>query len=190
MLSSRALHPGIRNHSAQIALDEANAKCTELTQAMALFKTYMPEIAVPALKDEQARSGEFSRVSLRDAIKIVLQRASGPMLTNDIAKILEDGGLQSKARDFRSNVSATLSVMQSSHKEVQRLPEGWILSQPNLASDPENPKNEIAAQLWSRSTNTVPRVVELAYAPDLESGGATLLRGSVRVRIPSPAFRF
>ena len=110
----------------------ANAKVSELRQAIDSLTRYVPGIAAKSERLEEMNSGEFTGLSTREAIKIVLQRASGALSSAEIAKQLTAGGVKSGSASFRSNVSATLSVMQSKYHEVHKTLSGWILSQPTL----------------------------------------------------------
>lgn len=120
--------------SAHALLVDANAKASELRQAIDSLTRYVPGIAAKSERLEEMNSGEFTGMSTRQAIKIVLQRAEGALPSSAIAAQLTAGGIKSTSASFRSNVSATLSVMQSQYHEVQKTPQGWILSQPVLAN--------------------------------------------------------
>ena len=123
-----------KRQAAEGALLEATAKTQELTQTLNNLRRYLPDFAVPpSIPIKELRTpGEFSGMSTREAIKIVLQRAGRALSSADVAQQLIHGGVTSESASFRSNVSATLSVMQSKYHEVQKTPGGWILSQPSL----------------------------------------------------------
>ncbi|MGA8598652.1 MAG: hypothetical protein WB676_28375 [Bryobacteraceae bacterium] len=124
---------------AEEALRQATARTDELRQTIAGLRRYIPEIENfsehSSTRDDSV--GEFYGMSTREAIKCVLQRANRPLPSADIAQQLIDGGIKSESASFKSNVSATLSVMQSKYQEVIKTPQGWILSQPNLAETHE-----------------------------------------------------
>ena len=119
---------------AERALEEANAKSQELKQTQAIVRPYLPEVADCKSRHVEPSLGEFSDMSTREAIKIVLQRENRALSSAEITKFLTDGGVKSHSASFRSNVSAILSVMQSRHHEVLKTRQGWILSQPSLVS--------------------------------------------------------
>lgn len=117
---------------------DATAKVSELRQAIDSLTRYVPGVAAKCERLEESNSGEFTGMSTREAIKIVLQRAGAELPSAAIAKQLTAGGVKSESASFRSNVSATLSVMQSKYHEVQKTPTGWILSQPTLINAEHN----------------------------------------------------
>ena len=133
-----------KRQDAELALDEAAGKIQELTQMVSSLRSYLPEIA-STISPQQGSSTieEFSSMSTREAIKIVLQRANRALSSSEIANVLTEGGVKSESASFRSNVSATLSVMQSKYQEVIKTPQGWILSQPNLVNAESS--SEVAA---------------------------------------------
>lgn len=126
-----------KKEAAENALTEATSKLQELKQTIAGLRSYLPQEfhAVEPNAPIPSAPGEFTLISTRQAIKLVLERASGPLKTEQIAQELLNGGAKSSAESFRSNVSATLSVMQSKYHEVSRTPLGWILSQPSLSAN-------------------------------------------------------
>lgn len=124
-----------KRRSAETLLKETTARTQELTQFLSGLRGYLPEIATVKVRTEGAtETGEFSGMSTREAIKIVLQRENRALSSADITQFLTEGGVKSESASFRSNVSAILSVMQSKHHEVLKTPQGWILSQPSLVS--------------------------------------------------------
>jgi len=124
-----------KRKTAETAFKEATARVEELRQTLETIRRYAPGIDVlnTSLIDQEIPTGEFSQMSTREAVRIVLQRADKPLTTAEITDVLVAGGAKSGSANFRSNVSATLSVMQSKYQEVIRTASrGWILSQPNL----------------------------------------------------------
>ncbi len=124
-----------KRRSAETLLKEATARTQELNQFLRGLRVYLPESATAKVGTEVTTvTGEFSGMSTREAIKIVLQKENRALSSADIATFLTEGGVKSESASFRSNVSAILSVMQSRHHEVLKTPQGWILSQPSLVS--------------------------------------------------------
>jgi hypothetical protein len=73
---------------------------------------------------------KYANITVRWAILDILYDASA-MTTAEIAEILKDKGVRTKAANFVNNVSAVLSTtMKERHKEVEQLPDGkWQLSE-------------------------------------------------------------
>jgi len=72
-------------------------------------------------------------MSVRWAILYLLaEYASGPMGTAEIAKALEEGGITSRGQNFRSNVSAIVSVMVNQRQELEQSGDGYQITQHGL----------------------------------------------------------
>ena len=98
-------------------------KSTEAHRPMEAKRLTPPREGQPAMLP-------FTGLSLRKALlKLLAGRGIGAVMkTAEIVPALSAGGVQSKAQSFASNVSATLSVMQSKHGEVEWTNGGWAIT--------------------------------------------------------------
>jgi hypothetical protein len=73
--------------------------------------------------------GKYSGMSVRWAVLAYLaEEAREPVATSVIAQALLDGGLTTRGRDFRSNVSAVISVMIRDRGEAENTENGYRIT--------------------------------------------------------------
>jgi hypothetical protein len=119
--------------------DLHSLKVTEIDKAISSLHRLIPadakeEFPTPnysMASTPTVRAGKYAGMSVRWAILCLLSEdATGPMGTGDIADALRRGGIVSTSKNFNGNVSAVLSDMNNTRKEVQSSPEGgWTISQ-------------------------------------------------------------
>lgn len=107
----------------------------ELDQAIAVVRKTVPSSA--SVRPDGApqplhvaSSGKYMGMSMRWAIlNLLAEDASAPMPTSEVAAALQAGGISSSGKSFISNVSAVLSVMANTRKEIESAEGGYRITE-------------------------------------------------------------
>ena len=82
---------------------------------------------------------EESPITIRDALREILQQAQGqPMTSVDIAERISRMNVPTKARDLKKSVDATLHQMMTGGEPIERVaPRTWCWLEPSEVDDQE-----------------------------------------------------
>ncbi len=115
--------------------DHYQFRIGEIDSAVAALRRLMPREDVATNKSIQTSlpmvvNGKYVGMSNRWAILALLcEDATRPLSTGEIAEALEKGGITSGGKNFAGNISAVLSKMNHERKEVESIPQGWVITE-------------------------------------------------------------
>ena len=108
-------------------LAELRAEETRLLAELNTVRSSIPGIEILAKRQLRVSAppmARFAGMGTKEAILTLLRGSERPLMPAAIARLLMEGGIQTKSADFPSTVTSTLNQMKAENL-VTRVEEGW-----------------------------------------------------------------
>jgi hypothetical protein len=110
-------------------LAELRAEETRLLAELNTVRASIPGIEILAKRQLRVSAppmARFAGMGTKEAILRLLRGSERPLMPADIARLLMEGGIQTKSADFPSTVTSTLNQLKAENL-VSRVEDGWQL---------------------------------------------------------------